>query len=143
LNSASHACETPLENFKTASYRCALRGALEELGVELKLERVEFTAFGVHPQLCQYSLIGWSNIDLTKEEVEQLYLLADPKDNWENKDLFFIPCNPEEVADFVVSRWGGWFSIGLAAVVLSLFQQGFFLKEVNDAFSRARSKYGV
>jgi hypothetical protein len=38
-------------------YHCAIRGAREELGVELKLEKVEFTAFGVYPHWCQYSLI--------------------------------------------------------------------------------------
>lgn len=124
-------------------FRCAFRGAQEELGVELKPGKVEFTAFGVYPRYCQYSLIGWSEIDETQVEIERLYSLGIPKDKWENSKLYFIPCKPEEIANFVVSRWDKWFPIGLAAVVLSLFQQGFSPREVDNAFSRARSKYGV
>lgn len=116
-------------------FRCALRGAQEELGVVLQTQDLEFTAFGVHTTLCQYSLIGWCCINESAEEVQNLYSLAIPKDKWENRRLHFVPCNPTSIARFVTDHREDWFSVGLGSVVLSLFQMGYDKREIERAFS--------
>lgn len=115
-------------------FRCALRAGQEELGIVLAPENIEFTAFGVHPQLCQYSLIGWTRINEKKEEIDNLWQLAVPKDKWENRRLLFIPCNPKTIAQFISDTRNNWFSIGLSAVILSLFQLQYEKKEIEAAF---------
>lgn len=123
-------------------FRCAVRGAQEELGVPLDYQSIKFIAFGVHPVTCQYSLLGWSELPYTREEVAARRRLGVPKDKWENRELVFVPFNPDSVADFVLSRWKDWFSIGLAAVILTLYQV-YSEKEVEDSFSQARSRLRV
>jgi hypothetical protein len=112
----------------------------ERVSVVLKLEGVEFTHFGVQPKLCQYSLIGWSQIDETRIDIEDLYSLAVPKDKWESRELFFVPCNPDSIAQFVINNKDNWAPLGLAIVVLSLFQVGYGKKEIDQAFLRAQSR---
>jgi hypothetical protein len=120
-------------------FRCALRGAQEELGVVLKPEKVEFTAFGVDPNLCQYTLVGWSQIEESSRDVKELRSLAVPKDKWENRHLVFLRCNPNSIANFVIRNKDRWVSYGLTAVIFSLFQMGYSKKEVDEAFKRAQS----
>jgi len=121
-------------------FRCAIRGAQEELGVVLKPELVEFTAFGVEPNLCQYTLVGWSRIDESSEEVNELRSLAVPKDKWENRQLLFLRCDPESIANFVIHNKDRWVSYGVTAVILSLFQMGYSKKDVEKAFKLAQSQ---
>jgi len=120
-------------------FRCALRGAQEELGLVLNPEEVEFTAFGVEPNLCQYSLFGWCQVNETRSEVEELRTLAIPKDKWENRNLLFVPCKPESVARFVFSNKERWLVFGLVAILLSLFQTGYTKSQVEQAFLHAQS----
>jgi hypothetical protein len=120
-------------------YRCALRGAQEELGVVLDIKDMIFTAFGVHPEFCQYSLLGTAYVKETKDEVIALRALAIPKDKWENRQLLFVRFTPDDVARFLISTLDRWHPWGLATVVLSLFTE--YDKEVVDkAFWRARTK---
>jgi hypothetical protein len=120
-------------------FRCALRGAEEEIGVVLPSDGIVFTAFGVQSTLCQYSLIGWCQIEEKKADIENLYSLAVPKDKWENQTLFFVPCNPKAIAKFVIGNRDSWSPIGLAAVVLSLFQMGYDKIEIEKAFLQAQT----
>lgn len=103
---------------------CARRGANEELGLTLAYEDIEFTAFGVHPVRCHYSLIGWCRLKETVGEVDTFRVIRIPKDKWESSNLHFIPHNPEDVARFVYENLDHWDEIGLASVVLSLYQVG-------------------
>lgn len=115
-------------------FRCATRGTREEIGVLLREDDVEMTTFGVQPLLCQYSLIGWATLRERSDELDRLRSLAVPKDKFENRRLHFVPATPERIAKFVREHEDRWFPIGLAAVVMSLFQFGYSEKEIHRAF---------
>jgi hypothetical protein len=120
-------------------FRAAIRGAQEELGIEIDYKDVKFIAFGVHPLLCQYSLLGWVQINYTRDQVSDLRRLGVPKDKWESKTLHYVPFNPLSVADFIFSHWEDWFSIGLANIYLSLYEL-YSAKEIDKAFTLAKDK---
>jgi hypothetical protein len=117
-------------------FRCAIRGTLEELGIELKPENIEYNAFCVHAERGQYSLFGWSRIKETQAEVELLRALAVPKDKWENRSLLFIPCTLNAMAQFMAGTRDRWSATGLAAAIFSLMQVGYTVPEIREAFSR-------
>lgn len=119
-------------------FRSALRGAHEELGIELDAKELEFGAFGVEPTLCQYSLFGAQRLQLTRDEIMRLRNFGIPKDKWESSHLIFVPYEPEQLAAFVVETWDRWLHIGLAAVILSLWHMGHSLDDIDAAFARAR-----
>jgi len=121
-------------------FRCAVRGIQEEIGLVVSSGDVEYTAFGVYPDTCQYSLIGWIRVAETRQEVEDVRSQAIPKDKFENRRLIFIPCNPVSVANFVFEYSDRWSSIGESSVVLSLFQLGFSQKEITQAFRRKKDR---
>ncbi|MBL8165787.1 MAG: toll/interleukin-1 receptor domain-containing protein [Anaerolineae bacterium] len=130
-------------------FRCAIRGIREELGVVVKLEDVEFTTFGVYTALCQYSLIGWTRCQEKASDIYRLWSLRVPNEPWKNRELYFVRHDPHEVADFIYkmqSNGNQWFSIGLASVVLSLFQVSVGLSDkeigrIEKAFFDAKMKY--
>ena len=124
-------------------FRCALRGAQEELGVTLNYEDVVFSTFTVVPDLCQYSLIATIQIQQTRTEVEELRRFAVPSDKWENRRLLFYPHNPDSIAQFTVSTWDRWFHVALAAVILSLSDAGYPKKQIAASFSHARSALSI
>lgn len=123
-------------------FRAASRGAHEELGIELSAHDIEFGAFGVQPDLCQYSLLGAHRLAYTKDEVLKLRSFGVPKDKWESSRLHFVPYDPDAVAQFAIVHQEQWVHIGLAAVVLSLWQMGHSLGEIDSAFARARMARG-
>jgi transcriptional regulator with XRE-family HTH domain len=116
-------------------FAAAARGALEEIGIALQPEDISFSTFGVDPQLCQYSLIGTIWLHQTGAEIERLRQMGIPKDKWESRQFNFVPFDLESVANFVVDHWDHWFSIGLAAVVMSLLDAGYESSEIDAAFS--------
>lgn len=118
-------------------FQCAIRGIHEEIGLDVEMKDIEFTVFGAYPKWCQYKLIGWSRIKETKAEVESKHSIAEAKDKWENDKLYFIPCNPKAIAEFINNTIDNWYDIGLACVVLSLFQMGFSHNEIEKAFLKA------
>jgi hypothetical protein len=130
-NLSRPADSTSVDNLAPDLYRAGIRGFHEELNLDVTSNQIQYTTFGVHEGLCQYSLIGFSRVDYTWDEVIKLHPLA--PDGWENK-LVPIPFDPKSVASFVISHWNEWFPIGLAAVVLSLLQAGYPQKEVDAAF---------
>jgi hypothetical protein len=122
-------------------FRCALRAAQEELGVTLEYDKVEFNAFGVHPVLCEYSLIGWSKLDETTAQVAERHSVPIHQDGRaENDWLKFVKCEPSVIAEYVArtlrEKSDVWFSVGLAAVVLSLYQMGYSHEQIRSAFSQ-------
>jgi hypothetical protein len=117
-------------------FAAAARGTLEEIGIALQPEDISFSTFGVDPQLCQYSLIGTLQLQQTGAEIEQLRQKGIPKDKWESHQFYLVPFELEQVATFVMEHWEQWFSIGLAAVVMSLLDAGYISSEIDAAFSR-------
>ena len=84
-------------------FRTAVRGAREELGIELEPTQITFTHFAIEPKLCEYSLYGWAHIRQTRKEIEQSRSI-DAKDSWESMRLIFIPCTPHDIAKFVIEN---------------------------------------
>ena len=68
-----------------------------------------------------------------------MWRFAIPSDKWESQRLLFYPHNPDSIAQFTVSTWDRWFNVALAAVILSLLDVGYSDKQIDAAFSRARS----
>ena len=116
-------------------FRAAARAAFEEIGVELDDATIEFTAFGVQPERCDYNVIGWVRIPHTCEQVEELRVTAVPKDKWENRQLHFIRAEPENLGQFLLQTRGRWSAMGLAAVMLSMYQLDFPRERVRSSFS--------
>jgi hypothetical protein len=121
-------------------FRCAVRGAQEEIGILLDYQDIEFTTFSVSPTYCQYYLIGTIHIPYTRADVVELRQFATSKDKWENRHLLFVPCNPDSFAQFSLPIWDQWDQAGLAIAVISLLDSGYSKKEIDTAFQRARSK---
>jgi len=121
-------------------FRCALRGAQEELGIPLQDEDVVFSTFTVIPDFCQYSLIATIRIQQTRTEIEERWRFAVPCDKWENRQLLFYPHTPDAIAQFTLSTWNRWFNVALAAVILSLLDRGYAKEQIDAAFSQARSR---
>jgi DNA-binding XRE family transcriptional regulator len=121
-------------------FRCALRGAQEELGVTLHDEDVVFSTFTVIPDSCQYSLISTIQIQRTRAEIEDLWRFAIPSDKWESRRLLFYPHHPDSIAQFAVSTWDRWFNVALAAVVLSLLDIGYSKEQIDTAFLHVESR---
>jgi hypothetical protein len=116
-------------------FRAAARGAHEELGIQLDTRSLEFGAFGVEPTLCQYSLFAANRIAQTRDDILKLRSVGAPKDKWESTALLFVPFTPNDVAAFVAQTKERWLPIGLAAVILGLWQIGNSLLEIEAAFS--------
>jgi hypothetical protein len=121
-------------------FRCAIRGAQEEIGILLDYQDIEFTTFSVSPTYYQYYLIGTIHIPHTRADIEELRQLATPKDKWAIRRLLFVPCNPDSLAQFSFPIWDQWEQAGLAKAVISLLDSGYSKKAIDAAFIRAQSK---
>ncbi len=115
-------------------FRAAARGAHEELGIQLDTRSLEFGAFGVEPTLCQYSLFSAHRIPQTRDDILKLRSVGAPKDKWESTRLLFVPFTPGDVSAFVSQTKERWLPIGLAAVILGLWQIGYSLADIEAAF---------
>ncbi len=120
-------------------FLAVIRGAKEELGLNLNKENIIFTAFTVIPDFCQYSLIATLRIQETRAQVERIWHRVVPQDKWESRGLLFYQHHPDVIAQFVVSTWDRWFSVALTAVILSLEDEGYSSEEVDSAFLKAWS----
>lgn len=121
-------------------FRCALRGVQEELGLQLNYQDIFFTTFILASEYCQYYFIGTIETQYDRAEIEDIRRIAIPKDKWETRRIIFIPCNPKSIAEFALSHWDHWEQIGIASVILSLYDLKYSEKEIHAAFSRSQSK---
>jgi hypothetical protein len=120
-------------------FRAAARDAHEELGIQLDTQSLEFGAFGVESTLCQYSLFAAHRISQTRDDILKLRSVGAPKDKWESSRLLFVPFAPTDVAIFVAQTKEQWLPIGLAAIILGLWQIGCSLADIEAAFSAVNS----
>ncbi len=130
------------ENKAPDPFKCALRGIEEELALDLNPNDIIYTHFGVQKKICQYSLIGYSKVKEARLDVARIRT-QNVKDKWENIGLVFVPCDPESISDYVVKNRERFFHIGMASVVLSLFQLKYPRERIEKAFRDARLKYKV
>jgi nucleoside phosphorylase len=114
--------------------RTAIRGVKEEMGIDLHTRDINYTTFGIQPDVCDYSLIGWSLLKENRKEIESINnsLVID---KWESK-LLFVPCKPDSIAKLVYRHWDRWYSVDLASVILCLIQVGYSDTDIITAFER-------
>lgn len=117
-------------------FAAARRGVLEEIGVDLRPEDIAFSAFGVNPHLCQYTLTGTIWLKQTRAEIANIRRKGIPKGKWENSQLYFVPFDLERVARFALHHWERWFPTGLATIVMSLLDAGYSPEAIDAAFER-------
>lgn len=99
--------------------RTAIRGIAEELGVEVKADRIYWTSLGVNTVLCEYGLIGWTTLDIDWEELQRRRQAGLPKDLWESTHIHAVPFSPPAVARFV-SEHGPWSPFALVTLYHTL-----------------------
>lgn len=117
-------------------YRTAVRGAAEELGIDVPAEAIRFLSFGANAVLCEYGLIGVAYVRETADQLRRLRATGIPKDKWENQRLHFVPWTPEAVAEFIGSH-GPWSPFAIVAAFHGLYDR-FGLARVERAFSGVR-----
>ncbi|MGB8345187.1 MAG: hypothetical protein WCD86_09900 [Ktedonobacteraceae bacterium] len=101
----------PLDRSTTSQapdiYRCALRGLAEELGLhapaDFSASDILFLSFAVDTEYCMWGLFGMVKLQKRAEEVLG-NIQRGVRDRFENRRLFAIPFNPQEIYSFVLSH---------------------------------------
>jgi hypothetical protein len=114
-------------------YRTAIRGAAEELGLELAPEDITFISFGANAVLCEYALCGIAYTNATRKDLEHLRAIGVPKDKWESQRLHFVPWTPEEIAQFIATHgpWSPWTIVTTVHALMDAFP----IKRIDKAFA--------
>jgi len=83
-------------------YRCALRGLAEELGLHapagFSTSDILFSSFAVNTEYCMWGLFGLVRLQRSVEEV-LANMQRGVRDRFENRRLFAVPFNPQEVVE--------------------------------------------
>lgn len=102
-------------------YRCAIRGAIEELGIGLRRSDIRFLSFGVDTQHCQWGLLGMARTDQSVEQILRMRR-AGVKDKWENAQFYAVPLEIDAVVRFVLSN-GPWATAAPACIYHTLVHE--------------------
>lgn len=114
-------------------YRTAIRGAMEELGIEIARQEVRWLSFGANAVLCEYGLIGMAHVPQGIAEIMRARDMGVPKDKWEAARLHAVPWTPEDVAAFVMAHTP-WSPFALVTLAHALIHD-FSLADVEWAFA--------
>lgn len=99
-------------------YNCAVRGAKEELGIELQEQDINLLSLGVDTYYSQWALLGISKIDKTQNDMSRIRRMG-VDDKWENTGVDFIKFDIDTVVDYVMSS-GTWAPGALACIYHAL-----------------------
>lgn len=101
-------------------YRTVIRGALEELGIELIQSDITFLGFGVDVEYYQWALLGVACIEQTVEQALELRRRG-ISGKWENETFEVVDSDPIRVFNYVRNRkiW----SAALVAVYWALVHE--------------------
>jgi hypothetical protein len=102
-------------------YRCAIRGAIEELGIGLRRPEICFLSFGVDTQHSQWGLLGMARVDQRMDQILRMRG-AGVKDKWENSKLHAVPFEIDAVIRFVLSN-GPWAAAAPACIYHTLVHE--------------------
>lgn len=102
-------------------YRCAMRGAIEELGIGLRRSDICFLSFGVDTQYCQWGLLGVARTDQGIDRILRMRG-AGVKDKWENSELYPVPFEVDAVVRFIMAN-GPWASAAPACIYHALVHE--------------------
>jgi hypothetical protein len=113
-------------------YRTAIRGASEELGIQLIQDNITFLGFGIDAQYYQWILLGLAVVDETAQTIIENRKQGAPG-KWELISLEPVEFDPEAVFSFL-NREKIW-STGLATLYFALVRQYGRIR-VNNAAAR-------
>lgn len=99
-------------------YNCAVRGAKEELGINIAKQNINLLSFGVDTQYSQWALLGIAKTDKTRDEISLIRRMG-VDDKWENVGIDFIKFHVDSVIEHVTSS-GIWAPGALACIYHSL-----------------------
>lgn len=102
-------------------YRCAIRGAAEELGIALNHFDITFLSFGVDSQYSQWGLLGMARVNKRADDILRWRAMG-VKDKWENESLHVIQFAVDPVIDFVL-KTSPWAPSGLACLYHALVHE--------------------
>jgi hypothetical protein len=101
-------------------YQTAIRGAREELGIEILQDSITLLGFGVDAEYYQWNLIGLTVVDETAESIIENRKKGAPG-KWELRSLEAVDFDPESIFSFL-KRERLW-STGLATLYFALVRQ--------------------
>jgi hypothetical protein len=115
-------------------FETTVRGAREELGIDISAHQITFLALGIHKATMDPDLLGVARIAHTQNDIEYALLSSRPSHKWEASDLRFIDFSPGSVAQFI--RTAGVDKLTPAAPVCLAFAllNSFPEREVRKAF---------
>lgn len=82
-------------------FHTVVRGAKEELGIDIAPNGIKFFALGIHKATMDPDLLGVLKVPHTQNDLEYSILSARARDRWESNDLQFIDFNPKSVSQFI------------------------------------------
>jgi hypothetical protein len=82
-------------------FGATVRGAYEELGIDMAPSQVRFFALGLHKATMDPDLLGVARVVYTQNDIEYAMLSSRPTHKWEGSDLRFIDFSPSSVAQFI------------------------------------------
>jgi hypothetical protein len=95
-------------------FTAIVRGAKEELGINLPVESIKILSFGLETDRYQYAMIGIAETDMTMNQVKSAFNEAKDK-SFEYSGFAFVPFKPEDIYEFMRAdrKWGPEAEIGL------------------------------
>lgn len=87
-------------------FSAAVRGAKEELGIEINKEEVSFLGYGIDMDYYQWNMIGFAHLPLSSVEIKSIRSRGAP-DKWESTLLTFENFTPKNIARIIleVDMW--------------------------------------
>lgn len=100
-------------------FRTAIRGTMEELGIDLLRDEITWLSFGANTVLCEYGMIGTAHSRYDMDDIITARAVGRPKDKWESSKLHYPLWTPEAVATFVHEH-GPWSPFALITLYHAL-----------------------
>lgn len=117
-------------------YRTAVRGIIEELGVEVHPDDIKFLSFGVNAVICEYALCGVVQVNYTENDIIRIRSLGTPKDRWENQKLHFVSFTPNDISDFI-AKHRPWSPFAMVCVAHAVYDR-FGKEKLEHAFTNMK-----
>lgn len=115
-------------------YRCALRGVIEELGINTVTQSdIVLLSFGVDTTYAQWGMLGMVHVDETAEEILRQRTRS-VKDKWETEEIEAVRFELKDVLHYV-SEHTPWAPAALACLYHALVHE-FGLQKVEHSLQR-------
>jgi hypothetical protein len=102
-------------------YRAVIRGAAEELGLELDVSNITFLTFNVNAKYLTWSIQGMARTEYTAQEIVNMRKLG-AKDRWEAMEIIPVDFDVKKVIEFIHSC-EPWSPHGLSCIYYTLVHE--------------------